>query len=323
MTPFVDLRQPDGFETAAAGYTFGLLAPSATAGAAEANAPWLGPMTLGIEVTEPALARRCGLGNIDPQHGCGHGDGPGRGASAIEAALHWPPPPRHARLVTVRPDADAIGAMAILALRALGGRPTATLLDRAVQIARCDAFAQGAWCDWMAGREPLSRPARPEDMSMFPSAYRALAAAAGNPSRSLAERVDFVGRWLVGGVLDDGALAAAEAHARRLAEAWNSGALEIEVLDDARVARVRGDGGLQLGYRFAPVVIAEGHGDAPRKVTIGQFAVGHVDLVAVSARLSALEPGWGGSPTIIGSPQGVGARLPDDTIAAVVMSALI
>ena len=34
-----------------------------------ANAPWLGPDTLGIEVTEPELAGQCGLGNIDPQHG--------------------------------------------------------------------------------------------------------------------------------------------------------------------------------------------------------------------------------------------------------------
>ena len=59
---------PHGVDDAALdAYTYGLLDPRA--GVAGENLPLLGAATLGIEVTVPELARRCGLGNIDPQHG--------------------------------------------------------------------------------------------------------------------------------------------------------------------------------------------------------------------------------------------------------------
>lgn len=80
------------------------------------NERLLGKWTLGIEVTDPVLAKRCGFGNIDPQHKKG-----GVGvSSAIEQALICPLPPSGSTLVTVRPDKDSFGAMAILTLRADG-----------------------------------------------------------------------------------------------------------------------------------------------------------------------------------------------------------
>ena len=93
-------------------YTCGLFDPGAGAGG-DGNVRLLGPMTLGVEVTVPELARRCGLGNIDPQHGGGVGAGTADTA-AIEACLTVTPPPAGATLVTVRPDLDAFGAMALL-----------------------------------------------------------------------------------------------------------------------------------------------------------------------------------------------------------------
>jgi hypothetical protein len=104
--------------------------------------------------------------------------------------------------------------------------------------------------------------------------------------------------------------------AASLAEAWNSGEIRIDHVpgDSLAVVRAATPGALMLGYRFAPVVLAISGERRPRKVTIAQFSVGHADLGAVAAALRALEPGWGGTTTILGSPQGIGSVLEEDEI---------
>ncbi len=54
------------------------------------------------------------------------------------------------------------------------------------------------------------------------------------------------------------------------------------------------------------------------KFTVCQFTTGYCDLKAVVGELATLEPGWGGSPTIIGSPQGQGSSLSVEEVAEVV-----
>lgn len=76
--------------------------------------PWLGPNTLGIEMTRSAFAKLCGLGNINDQH---TEEG---GPAAITVSLTWLLPLDGAILGTNREDKDALGAMAILILRLLG-----------------------------------------------------------------------------------------------------------------------------------------------------------------------------------------------------------
>lgn len=95
-------------------YRFGVLRTDNSAQAEEHNNEWTGSKTLGIEVTRPALAERCGLGNIDPQHVL---DGK---SSAIEDSMQFPLPDDDTRLVTIRLDKDAVGAMAVLDLRREG-----------------------------------------------------------------------------------------------------------------------------------------------------------------------------------------------------------
>jgi hypothetical protein len=46
-----------------------------------------------------------------------------------------------------------------------------------------------------------------------------------------------------------------------------------------------------------------------KKYTICQYTAGYIDLQKLSRLLNELEPGWGGSPTIIGSPQGESSKL--------------
>ena len=71
---------------------------------------------LGIEVTIPALAGRCDMGNIDH-----HGEGDtSETPSAIEQALAAKLPADGTVLATVRCDADSVGAMAVLANRVAG-----------------------------------------------------------------------------------------------------------------------------------------------------------------------------------------------------------
>ena len=95
---------------------------------------------LGIEVTIPAYAERCTLGNIDPQHTDGNKD-----LAAIEVAQACDIPPNEASLVSVRADLDALGSMALLKYRASGGEITPEMLVRIEAIAKKDKFARGGW----------------------------------------------------------------------------------------------------------------------------------------------------------------------------------
>ena len=98
--------------------------------------------TLGIEVTDPRFSSRCGLGNVDPQHGPDAGpDAP----AAVEVAVDLPLPPPGTILLTLRPDMDSLGAMAVLLHRAKGGVMSSAMLDRIRRIAVVDRFEFGAW----------------------------------------------------------------------------------------------------------------------------------------------------------------------------------
>jgi|GEM_PF-6873205 len=69
---------------------------------------------LGIEVTIPALAVRCTLGNLDHHRPGDTHETP----SACERAMTCELPPEGSVLTTVRSDADSITAMAVLVNRA-------------------------------------------------------------------------------------------------------------------------------------------------------------------------------------------------------------
>ena len=302
-------------------YCAGLLTPFRVPEAEERNATLLGPRTLGIEVTETELAERCGLGNIDPQHGFGGG----QGRSAIEAATSWPLPPAGARMVTVRPDADAFGAMALLGLRAADAAIDRSVRARIALVARCDSFAHGDWASWMADRGPLPRPAAPADMTLAPPDYAAMNALAMSSALEPDDKVATFADWLVAGRIPLMAEHARDVMYSDAASAWNDGKVEVECLSPgAPVAVVTSaaPGALWLGYRLAPVVIALSRSSGARKVTIAQFSDDWLDLAVAAADLNRREPGWGGSATILGSPQGVGSTLPRAVIVAFVLAHL-
>lgn len=252
---------------------------------------------LGIEVTEPCLAVRCGLGNIDPQH---RPDGGSR--AAIEAALTWVLPPPDATLATIRPDADAAGAMAVLGLRAEGRILTHAALNRIAVIARHDRFDRGAW----PGMRPLPPTLRDIAAEFSAHGCSGLIAALGARRHDLDACVTIARRWILTG--RPGSRVAAHAAARRLLRALEEASTTIEIANGRRIAVATGTvpGALMLAYRAAPVVVAIEPGPlgGARRMVAAQWCEGHVDLRRALAMLAAREPGWGGSPVIIGSPQG-------------------
>lgn len=337
-------------------YIFALLDPRPTAEAAAANEKvFENPVgVLGIEVTVLALAARCNLGNIDPQHsGMGH-------CAAIELVLDHPKPSRGATLVTIRPDLDSIGSMALFSLLGKGVIQYGSLpgsgdeeshtaiysvegvgdgdvgeivvlpevMERLDRIAWADRSARGVW-------QPASLPTRENpwprrhdaDPQGDPSIL-GLAAAVSDYKVALADRVALMERWLLAGDEPAGYRERIEAERMELIDALESGDIKLhEVKIPAfgiAVVESTHRAAMGLGYCLAPVVVAlnpsfrfQG-GESHRKFTVAQYEPHYVDLKAAVAELAALEPGWGGSPTIVGSPQGVGSTLTTDRVVEVV-----
>lgn len=79
-----------------------------------------------------------------------------------------------------------------------------------------------------------------------------------------------------------------------------------------------------VGYMVAPVVVAlnpefkQGSGEPYKKFTVCAYRSEHADIKSALAELALLEPGWGGSPTIGGSPQGVSSSLNIEEVIDVV-----
>ncbi len=132
---------------------------------------------LGIEVTIPQLVEQCQLGNIDPQHSGGRDD-----LAAIEVAISHPLPPSGSVLATVWADLDAIGSMAVLALRARGVNLTPAM-ERVSAVAAADKTKATKW----QGPRPLPTVVSPWGNSPE-KPLAAIAAAVGDFRVPLSDR---------------------------------------------------------------------------------------------------------------------------------------
>jgi hypothetical protein len=275
-----------------------------------------GPV-LGIEVTVPALAARCALGNIDPQHTGGNKD-----LTAIEVALTAELPSEKAVLATVRADLDSIGAMAVIALRAEGILFTAEMCGWVYEVAKFDTFANGPW----PGRQPLPNKENPWPEKF--AHFAGMAMAVADFKLPLSKRVDIMKQFIcfgVGHLLLKEYDKRAEVERMSMIEALEKGQIKVDLRDRLVIVESGHRAAISpVGYSFAPVVVAlnpefsfQG-GAKHRKFTIAQYKAGYVDMKAVMAELAKLEAGWGGSPTIGGSPQGVSSVLTVDQVVEVV-----
>lgn len=310
-------------------FTFAALTPAFIPGAKEKNeAVFASGNVLGVEVSIPALAARCDLGNIDPQHSGGD-----IGTAAIEAAMAWPLPADGTTLFTVRPDLDSVGAMAVLKARA-EGVDLAPAVERLRIVGDTDRFGSSKW----PGQAPLPSPE-----NRWPSLIGTLDS--GRPTAvmqavcldarlPMGKRVELVLNWLLTGDEPVEHVAKVEAGRDAMIAALESGEIRIRLAAGGMIAVVesRHVAALLAGYCHAPVVVALNDqfsvgGSAPHaKATICQYGGGgYVDLAQVFTDLNTREfgesrpkSGWGGSPTVGGSPQGVSTTVSLDEIVAIV-----
>lgn len=301
----------------------------------------------GIEVTVPKLAEQC-VENIDPQHTDGNIN-----LSAIEVALTTQLPEAGSTLATVRADLDSIGAMAIMSNRVEFGldkydpeneenyvsaikagfvKDDEKFIHRLYAVAESDKFAHGGY----PGPKPLPTVEKSwlKDGNDWPETS-AIGAVVADFRLPLADRVAMMGEWLSGGEVPTKYVEQVEKERLDLINALETGKICYDVIADkdggADVAVVETShrAATMVGYSLAPVVIAynpefkQGPGEAYKKYTICQFEDKFIDLKAVREELNELEPGWGGSPTIIGSPQGVSSQLKIEDIAVIVEKHLI
>lgn len=311
-------------------YKYEILDPRPSTAAKEANDKIFFEAqvgVLGIEVTVPAVVSRCTLGNIDPQH-----SGENVELAAIEDAFTIKLPPNGCTLATIRADLDAIGAMAVISIRANGIEPDvdaegySEFHARISMVSMTDKFARGGW----PGPRPLPSVEKLFDDSVASaetdSRLAPIAAAVADFKVPIAERVAWMEHWLLTGEEPTGYREKFLTERRAIAEAVTSGQIQAELVADGSIARVVSThrAATSIGYCLAPVVVAlnpafrfQG-GEPHAKFTVCQFTADYVDLKAALAELSGLEQGWGGSPTIGGSPQGASSTLTIDQVVEVV-----
>lgn len=336
-------------------FSFALLDPRPIPAAAEANEKLFafGPVC-GIEVTVPALAARC-IANLDPQHSGGNAE---RAAIEAALEVELPPDGVTLATVRADLDAvgamavfasragnskfpgaamDRIRLVAESDKFARGGwpgpKPLPTLdnLELGAEMESRLAAIARAIGDF---KIPLMKRVRWMQLWLHtgaePEGYR---------EQYLAEQRDLAS------ALANGQIKASRVW-RKLCPAcgeveWDSDMYWYGPLGPYHCMFCRADraewfnpviavvvsshrAATSVGYSLAPVVVAFnpafklGGGEPHAKFTVCQFTGGYVDLKAAAAELSELESGWGGSPTIIGSPQGVGSRLTTDEVVSVV-----
>lgn len=300
-------------------YQFTTLDPRNIPAATEANEKVFANSVYGIEVTVPALAKRCAF-NLDPQHTGGDAN-----RAAIEDALTTELPTEGSTLATVRADLDAIGTMAIFNLRAKG-ESLESAMDRINMVATADKFARGGY----TGPKPLPTRDNPWDESSATAEssrpLAAIAAAIMDFKVPMTDRVSTMERWLLTG--DEPAQYRTQVEKERLdmITAMETGQIKSETCSDNRIAVVESThrAATSVGYSLAPVVVAlnpsfkQGPSEPYKKFTICAFEAKFADIKSALAELATLEAGWGGSPTIGGSPQGVSSVLTIDQVVEVV-----
>jgi hypothetical protein len=275
---------------------------------------------MGIEVTIPELASQCELGNIDPQHTDNDIN-----TAAIELARIIEMPEGDITFATIRPDLDSIGSMALLTMRKEGAEFNEDMLRRIDKIATSDKFANG---DWPGIRNLPTKDNMYEesDSATDSETLAAIAAATGDFKVSVDKKVEWLRQWIETGAEPEGYREQVSLNRLKLANALEDGQIKIEPATDNSYCVVESThrAATSLGYTQAPVVVAMnpefifGESDPVKKFTISQFKDGYLDMKSLFQELSEMEEGWGGSPTIGGSPQGASSALSVEDVVSVV-----
>lgn len=255
-----------------------------------------GLRVVGVEVSDPRL-HQCLDVNIDPQHSGGNSQLSAIKAS-LEGRLNGDTP---VAFVTIRPDLDSLGAMAILAGMV---DTTNDAIRRIEQIHRADCSRTDKW-----------KPCNIFDETQTPGyehseTLGAMHSAVSDHNIPLEERVRWVANWLVAGVEPDGYRGKWLKEREQIVSALESGETEVRVEESICVVKSSLRAATSIGYQYAPVLMCYNpefrirDGKPHLKLSICQYSEGYIDMPGLLAELQSREPGWGGSPTFIGSTQG-------------------
>lgn len=286
-----------------------------------------------VEGTDDALVSVAAV-NIDPQHGAGTTLHP-PSMAAVQAALTAPLPKKDDVITTSRPDMDSVGAMGVLLLRGAGFPLNSDARRRIDEIAREDSAAIGEW----------PGPVAVSDATDLVSPLAGVAAVASNFKMPLDQRAEIFAEYIYYGH----AHGAEQAYNEALREAAAAlGGSKVSTIDrepqheesgpsysgrHLPVVKVESEHRLapKIGYAQAPVVLSVNPafslagGEPHKKWTISKYNdTVPLNLAAVRDELNKLERlhggegTWGGSSSIIGSPQGAASLIDDDEVAEVV-----
>lgn len=153
--------------------------------------------------------------------------------------------------------------------------------------------------------------------------HRGLELLVNDETSSLAVKVVNTRRYLEAGELPEQYFRQAHDEMVELIDAISEGDIAVQSSDGVATVVSYLNHVLDLGFSRAPVVVAcnpafRFGGMAVRKYTVAQWRDGYCDLEAVWTFLNQLEPGWGGTKTVGGSPQGRDSRLDLETVEGVV-----
>jgi hypothetical protein len=183
-----------------------------------------------------------------------------------------------------------------------------------------DTFANGDW-------EPKPLPSKDNIWTGVKNrSLSAMSAAIMDFKIPVAERVKLMEEWLESGNEPVVYRERVEKDREQLVEMLEKGDIKYQTVHDGKLSLVTSTNiaGTTVGYSLSPVTAVTNpsfsfQGNEPIvKHTVCQFKLGYVDLPAVLSELNEVEPGWGGSPTIIGSPQGVSSKITPEQLSEII-----
>ncbi len=271
-----------------------------------------GKTIIGLEMTVPALAEICDK-NIDPQHteqkvtqSCV------REVSKNAEVLLGEYKGKDIVFCTNRVDVDSVAAF-VMANRFLEGKDV-EYNQNIADINRHDTFQGSKW----AGPKPIEQAFDPENKTgALASSIKVFMVTPKN--------IADVEKFIDTGMVDETTMNTYRNTQQRVIDKVNSGEIEVSVKNGIAHVKTTEPCATQVGYSFAPVVIAENpemkmgpQGVPFRKVSICQHEAGYVNLGAVKTVLAEKENGWGGSPTFVGSPQGTSSEISVEEVRGLV-----
>jgi hypothetical protein len=279
-------------------------------------------ITIGFEITNPVLSAMVDL-NIDPQHQEINNDK--TKITCVENLIDVLPElekqleDKNLWLIFLKTDLDSIAAAAVLEMHLAGDLMlySQDAQERIKNIANYDRHGR-IW-------SPKDELDEPSDYNKF-KIPRGLFMLISGWKNTLGYKIQTMKDWITLGTFDNIDVYN-EMAINNFKEALSSSKIDVIIPEKLVFVRSNKRGACGIGYSIAPIVIAMnpsfrfGFGDSRvygRKWAIAQCDRGFISMSEILRTMLEMEPGWGGSETIIGSPQEVPSKIPrEETIEIV------